>query len=93
MANKKIVDNVTVGESTVSEAKTQNETKPRRTGAGTYRLRALMNVRKSPSLSGEIITTLDEGTKVKVKAVENDWLHLEDDTYVFYHEGIWAEKL
>ena len=62
-------------------------------GAGIYRLKALMNVRKGPSLSGEIVGTLDGGTEVKVKAVEGDWLRLADDTFIYYHDGKWAMRL
>ena len=62
-------------------------------GAGIYRLKALMNVRKNPSLSGEIIGTLDGGTEVRVKAVEGDWMHLADDTFIYYHDGKWAMRL
>ena len=67
--------------------------KKKDTGAGIYRLKALMNVRKTPSLSGEILGTLDGGTEVRVKAVEGDWLHLADGTFIFYHEGKWAMRL
>ena len=63
------------------------------TGAGIYRLKALMNVRKTPSLSGEILGTLDGGTEVRVKAVEGDWLHVADGTFIFYHDGLWAMRL
>ena len=57
-----------------------------------YRLKALMNVRKGPSIEAPIATTLPEGIEVDVKAVEGKWLHLTDGTYILYEGGKWAEK-
>ena len=58
-----------------------------------YRLRALMNVRKRPSLDSTILGTKVKGTVVRVLKVEKDWLCLADGTYIFYEGGKWAEKI
>ena len=58
-----------------------------------YRLLTLMNVRRQPSLNAEKIGTLPEGTIVLVVAVENDWLHLADGTFVLCDGGRFAEKV
>lgn len=58
-----------------------------------YRLKALMNVRKKPSLDAVKITTKAAGSIVRVLAVENGWLHLTDDTYILYENGKFAEKV
>ena len=60
-------------------------------GVAHYRLKTLMNVRKKPG--GEIVRTLSEGTVVEVAALENDWLHLTDGTFILYKGGEFAEKL
>lgn len=58
-----------------------------------YRLKSLMNVRKKPSMDATIVTTKPEGTIVRVLEVEKDWLHLADDTFIFYQGGKWADKV
>lgn len=58
-----------------------------------YRLKSLMNVRKKPSLDATIVTTKPEGTIVRVLGIEKDWLHLADDTFIFYQDGKWADKV
>ena len=58
-----------------------------------YRLKSLMNVRKKPSLDSTIVTTKPEGTIVRVLGIEKDWLHLADDTFIFYQGGKWADKV
>ena len=58
-----------------------------------YRLKSLMNVRKKPSMDSTIVTTKPEGTIVRVLGVENDWLHLADDTFIFYQGGRWSDKV
>lgn len=58
-----------------------------------YRLKALMNVRKKPSLDADILSTKPEGTVVRVFAVENDWLHLIDGSFILYEDGRYAEKI
>ena len=58
-----------------------------------YRLKSLMNVRKKPSMDSTIVTTKPEGTIVRVLGVENDWLHLADDTFILYQGGRWADKI
>ena len=58
-----------------------------------YCLKALMNVRKGPSIEAPISTALPEGTLVDVKAVEGNWLHLTDGTFILFEGGKWAEKV
>ena len=58
-----------------------------------YRLKGLMNVRKKPSTKAQIVDTRPEGSVVRVLAIEGDWLHLVNDTYILYEGGKWAEKL
>ena len=58
-----------------------------------YRLKALMNVRTSPSLSSRKIATLLPGTIVSVDKIKNDWLHLTNGSFIFYGNGKYAEKV
>ncbi len=58
-----------------------------------YRLKALMNVRRKPSMAGQIISTKPEGTVVPVLAIEKDWMHLRDNTYILYEGGKFADKV
>lgn len=58
-----------------------------------YRLKALMNVRKKPSLDSEILGTKPAGTVVRVLGVEEGWLHLIDGSYILFEEGKYAEEL
>ena len=58
-----------------------------------YRLTALMNVRKKPSMDAQILYTRAAGTEVRVLGIVNDWLHLTNDTYIFYEGGKWAVKI
>ena len=61
--------------------------------AGKYRLKALMNVRVSPSLSSRKIATLPLGMIVSVDKIKNDWLHLTNGSFIFYGNGKYAEKV
>ena len=58
-----------------------------------YRLKALMNVRVSPSLSSRKIATLPPGTIVTVAKISNDWLHLTNGSFIFYGNGKYAEQV
>ena len=62
-------------------------------GETKYRLTALMNVRKKPSMDAPILYTRAAGTEVRVLGIVNDWLHLSNDTYIFYEGGKWAVKI
>ena len=56
-------------------------------------LTTLMNVRRTPGLNGEIITTAKAGTEVSVQAVEGDWLKVEWEdgiAYILYEAGKYA---
>ncbi len=59
---------------------------------GCYRLTHLMNMRSAPSMEAQKVGVLPAGTVVQVKAVENDWLHLTDGTFILYQGGTFAEK-
>ena len=58
-----------------------------------YRLKALMNVRVSPSLSSRKIATLPPGMIVTVANIKNDWLHLTTGSFIFYGNGKYAERV
>ena len=58
-----------------------------------YRLLSFMNVRNAPSLDAPKVSTKPEGTVVRVLGIENDWLHLPDDTYILFDGGRFAEKM
>ena len=58
-----------------------------------YRLKALMNVRTSPSLSSRKIATLLPGTIVTVANIKNDWLYLTNGSFILYGNGKYAEKI
>lgn len=58
----------------------------------TFTLTTLMNVRKAPSMTAQILKTLPAGTKVDVDAVVDDWLHLSDGTFILYNGGKFATK-
>ena len=58
-----------------------------------YRLKALMNIRKKPSLDSEILGTKPAGTVVRVLKVEEGWLHLIDGSYILFEDGRYSEKL
>ena len=62
-------------------------------GETKYRLTALMNVRKKPSMDAQILYTRAAGTEVRVLGIVNDWLHLTDDTYILYEGGKRAVKI
>ena len=58
-----------------------------------YRLKALMNIRKKPSLACEILGTKPAGTVGRVLKVEEGWLHLIDGSYILFEDGRYSEKL
>ena len=62
-------------------------------GETKYRLTALMNVRKKPSMDAQILYTRAAGTEVRVLGIVNDWLYLTNDTYILYEGGKWAVKI
>ena len=61
--------------------------------ADKFRLKALMNVRTSPSMSARKIATLPPGMIVSVDKIKNDWLHLTNGSFIFYGNGKYAEKV
>ena len=69
------------------------EEKKAQKGTAQYRLTSLMNVRRTPSLDAEKAGTKDAGAVVDVAAVENDWLHLADGSFILYGGGKFAEKI
>ncbi len=58
-----------------------------------YRIKVLMNIRAEPSLKSKQLGTVVPGTDVDVIALENDWLHLINDTFILYGSGEYAERL
>ena len=58
-----------------------------------YRLKALMNVRKEPSIRSERLGRKPAGSEVSVLELANDWLRLEDGGYILFEGGKYAEKL
>ena len=60
-----------------------------------YRLKALMNVRKSPSLQAEILDTAKRNTIVNVHEIKNDWMKVSWNNwiaYIFYDNRKFAES-
>ena len=58
-----------------------------------YRLKALMNVRRKPSMHAQILSTKAAGTVVRILGIEQDWMHLAEGAYILYESGRWAEKV
>lgn len=58
-----------------------------------YTLSAKMNIRRAPSLDAQMLGIAQPGTVVEVTAIENDWLHLEDGTFILYEGGRFARKI
>ena len=85
------VTEIVTAEPVISKKPTQPEVEEPKSER--YRLKALMNVRKTPSTSGVIIGTRAEGSVVRVTGIEDGWLHLTDGTFILYEGGKWAEKL
>ena len=86
-------DVIPVVDITAPDPTLKNQTKPYEPETTRYRLKGLMNVRKKPSTKAQIVDTRPEGSVVRVLAIEGDWLHLVNDTYILYEGGKWAEKL
>ena len=78
-------------EPVVAEEPKQIEVKEPKTEK--YRLKALMNIRKRPSLDSEILGTKPAGTLVRVLKIEEGWLHLIDGSYILFEDGRYAEKV
>ena len=57
-----------------------------------YKLISKMNIRKVPSLDAEKASIAQKGTVVEVAAVEGDWLHLTDGTFILFGAGKFAVK-
>ena len=57
-----------------------------------YTLTAKMNIRKSPSLDARKLGIAEKGKVVEVAAIEGDWLHLTDNTFILYEGGRFATK-
>ncbi len=61
-----------------------------------YRLKALMNVREKPNMSGRILSTMKTGTVVTVRGISDDWMEIEYGTgtaFVLFGTGKFAEEL
>lgn len=57
-----------------------------------YTLTAKMNIRKAPSKTAEIAGIAKKGTIVDVTAIENDWIHLADGSFILFEGGKFAVK-
>ena len=58
--------------------------------AKTVILKRLMNIRKSPSLKAEILTTKEKGTVLPVVELKDDWLKVvldETEAFMLYERG------
>ena len=65
------------------------------TAPETYRLKALMNVRKTPSLDAEIIAHAETGKVINVYEIKDDWMKVvwnDGFAYILYKNGEFAEK-
>ena len=80
------------GEETAASSTLEGTSTEKAGAEGCYRLTHLMNVRSAPSMEAQKVGVLPAGTVVQVKAVENDWLHLTDSTFILYQGGTFAEK-
>ncbi len=61
-----------------------------------YCLKALMNVREKPNMTGRILSTMKAGTVITVRGITDDWMEIEYGTgtaYVLYGAGKFAEEL
>ena len=62
-----------------------------------YRIKALMNVRKAPSLNAERIAAIEAGKIVNVYDIKDDWMKVkwgnwgEGIAYILYKNGEFAE--
>lgn len=66
---------------------------PEKPAVEKYRIKALMNIRKEPNLSGEKVGIAKQGLIVTVEEVKDDWLHLTDGTYILCGGGEFAERV
>ena len=57
-----------------------------------YTLTAKMNIRKAPSKTAEIAGIAQKGTIVDVTAIEGDWMHLADGSFILSAGGKFAVK-
>lgn len=57
-----------------------------------YTLTAKMNIRKAPSKTAEIAGIAQKGTIVDVTAIEGDWMHLADGSFILFEGGKFAVK-
>ena len=80
------------GEETAASSTLEGTSTEKAGAEGCYRLTHLMNVRSAPSMEAQKVGVLPAGTVVQVKAVENDWLHLTDGSFILYQGGTFAEK-
>ena len=69
------------------------ETVPEVPAPEKYRLKALMNVRKEPSVEAEKLRTLPAGAVVEVASITEDWMALTDGSFVLYSGGKFAERI
>ena len=66
--------------------------RPELTKPQKYTLTAKMNIRKAPSLDARKLGIAEKGKIVEVLSIDNDWLHLTDNTFILYEGGRFATK-
>ena len=88
-----LCEGATVYTASVNETEPLYEAEPVPEAVFRYKLTARMNIRKNPSKTDEKLGIAEPGTVVEVSAIENDWLHLTDGTFILYEGGRFAKKL
>lgn len=93
-ATVETVDGAVEGTVAPAEAETAEfPVEPEKPAVEKYRIKALMNIRKEPNLSGEKVGIAKQGLIVTVEEVKDDWLCLTDGTYILCGGGEFAEKI
>ena len=57
-----------------------------------FTLTAKMNIRKAPSKNADKLGIAEKGTEVEVIAIEHDWMHLADGSFILFEGGKFAVK-
>ncbi|MDO5456319.1 MAG: SH3 domain-containing protein [Eubacteriales bacterium] len=86
---------VTAIEDTVTDTVVETaaeEEKPATSVPEKYTLLSRMNIRKAPSKDADKLGIAEKGTVVDVTAIENDWMHLADGSFILFEGGRFAVK-
>ena len=89
------IDTAEAAKETKAEKEAKTEVKTEEKTEEKVRLKYLMNIRKAPSKSAPILTTLPAGTILTVlEQLPTGWLHVADpNAYVLYEDGKYGELL